>query len=252
MIDLRGKSSIADHLIIASGRSARQVGALGDYVLDKLKAIGHRGAGVEGKENGDWVLIDAGDLIVHLFRPEVRAYYNLEKMWGAPRFRSPRCQNRISPEFLDALFADRRRTCRTGTGAKPVRGLRQTPIAPARPHRGRGKAENAGTAVESQGSGAPSGGDPARRVCRRPRRDRHGAVECYVAGKLEAWRDQGVGELAFLIGGAAGHGHSIRDTADFLWSLGPATWPHLLVRALVAEQLYRGFAILAGHPYHRA
>ncbi len=83
VIDLQGKSSIADHMVIASGRSQRQVLALAEHLLEGLKAAGRR-ASAEGLPHGDWVLIDAGDVIVHLFRPEVRGYYNLEKMWGAP------------------------------------------------------------------------------------------------------------------------------------------------------------------------
>jgi nicotinate-nucleotide adenylyltransferase len=80
-IDLAGKTPIADYMVIASGRSGRQVSALTDHLLEALPRKG-RGA-VEGKAQGDWVLIDAGDIIVHLFRPEIRAYYNLEKMWGS-------------------------------------------------------------------------------------------------------------------------------------------------------------------------
>ncbi|MEM7223588.1 MAG: ribosome silencing factor [Pseudomonadota bacterium] len=81
-IDLAGKSSIADYMVIATGRSQRQVGAMADHLLEKLKAQGVKGVSIEGKQRCDWVLIDAGDVIVHLFRPEVRAFYNLEKMWG--------------------------------------------------------------------------------------------------------------------------------------------------------------------------
>jgi ribosome-associated protein len=82
-VDLVGKSNFADCMIIASGRSARQVGALADQIAQALKQAGLRAPSIEGQEHGDWVLIDAGDVIVHLFRPEVRLYYNLEKMWGA-------------------------------------------------------------------------------------------------------------------------------------------------------------------------
>ncbi|TNE61148.1 MAG: ribosome silencing factor [Alphaproteobacteria bacterium] len=81
-INLAGKSSIADHLVIASGRSQRQVAALADYVVKGLKALGHRDISVEGLEQADWVLIDAADVVVHIFRPEVRNYYNLDKMWS--------------------------------------------------------------------------------------------------------------------------------------------------------------------------
>lgn len=82
VIDLNGKSSIADYLVIASGRSARQVVSMAEHLEHKLKGAGARRVAVEGARQGDWVLIDGGDLIVHLFRPEVRRFYNLEKMWG--------------------------------------------------------------------------------------------------------------------------------------------------------------------------
>ena len=72
-----------------------------------------------------------------------------------------------------------------------------------------------------------------------------------LAARLGAWRDQGIGDIAFLIGGADGHGEAVTQRADLVLSLGRMTWPHLLVRALLAEQLYRAQSILAGHPYHR-
>lgn len=81
-INLAGKTSIADHMVIASGRSQRQVAALAEYVIKGLKALGHKDMVVQGQEQADWVLIDAGDVIVHIFRPEVRSFYNLDKMWG--------------------------------------------------------------------------------------------------------------------------------------------------------------------------
>ncbi len=84
-IDLTGKSSIGDHMVIASGRSHRQVGAIADRVLKRLKEMGYGRVRVEGLPQCDWVLIDAGNVIVHIFRPEVRNFYNLEKMWGADR-----------------------------------------------------------------------------------------------------------------------------------------------------------------------
>ena len=84
-IDIRGKSSIADMLVVASGRSQRHVGALADHVIRKLKEAGAQDLRVEGMPGCDWVLVDAGDVIVHLFRPEVRSFYNIEKIWsGAP------------------------------------------------------------------------------------------------------------------------------------------------------------------------
>lgn len=69
-------------MILATGRSQRQLSSMADHLVEKLKAKGHGHVPVEGQAQGDWVLIDAGDVVVHLFRPEVRAHYNLEKMWG--------------------------------------------------------------------------------------------------------------------------------------------------------------------------
>ncbi|MBY0429841.1 MAG: 23S rRNA (pseudouridine(1915)-N(3))-methyltransferase RlmH, partial [Rhodospirillales bacterium] len=71
------------------------------------------------------------------------------------------------------------------------------------------------------------------------------------ARKLGEWRDSGIAELAFVIGGADGHGEAVRKRADLLLSLGTMTWPHMLARAMLAEQLFRAHAILSGHPYHR-
>lgn len=81
-INLKDKSAFADGLIIASGRSHRHVGAMADHLLRALKEAGHGKAKVEGMPHCDWVLIDAGDVIVHLFRPEVRSFYNIEKIWS--------------------------------------------------------------------------------------------------------------------------------------------------------------------------
>jgi len=81
-IPLAGKSSIADHMVIASGRSTRQVASMAEKLSRKIKEQFHRSPRVEGLPTADWVLIDAGDVIVHLFRPEVRSFYNLERMWS--------------------------------------------------------------------------------------------------------------------------------------------------------------------------
>jgi ribosome-associated protein len=80
-IDLRGKTTIADYMVIASGRSTRQVAAMAEKLVERLKDAFGRTSKVEGKDTGDWVLIDTGDVIVHIFRPEVRDFYQLEKMW---------------------------------------------------------------------------------------------------------------------------------------------------------------------------
>ncbi|MGB8736365.1 MAG: ribosome silencing factor [Rhodomicrobium sp.] len=84
-IDVAGKTSLSDFMIIASGRSQRHVGAIADRLLEKLKEHGVRDTKVEGMPLCDWVLIDAGDVIVHVFRPEARTFYNIEKMWGSEK-----------------------------------------------------------------------------------------------------------------------------------------------------------------------
>ena len=84
-IDLTGKSTIADTMVVTSGRSNRHVGSVADRVIEDLTAAGLATVRVEGMPHCDWVLIDAGDVIVHVFRPEVRAFYNLEKMWATTR-----------------------------------------------------------------------------------------------------------------------------------------------------------------------
>lgn len=83
-IDIQGKSSLGDYMVVASGRSHRHVSAVADHLLKALKDAGLGKARVEGLQSADWVLIDAGDIIVHVFRPEVRDFYNIEKMWLAP------------------------------------------------------------------------------------------------------------------------------------------------------------------------
>ena len=83
VIDLKGKTTIGDYMVIASGRSSRQVVTLAEFLSKDLKQAGVAGIRSEGTSQGDWILIDAGDVIVHLFRPEVRDFYSLEKMWDA-------------------------------------------------------------------------------------------------------------------------------------------------------------------------
>lgn len=83
-IDIAGKSALGDHMVVASGRSTRHVAAICDQLLRDLKNTGQGTAKVEGLAQGDWVLIDTGDIIIHVFRPEIREFYNLEKMWMTP------------------------------------------------------------------------------------------------------------------------------------------------------------------------
>ncbi|MCB9989077.1 MAG: ribosome silencing factor [Rhodospirillales bacterium] len=84
IINLTGQSALADYMVVATGRSSRQVGALAEKLQDRLKSAGVKDVKIEGKDLGNWVVLDAGDVIVHLFRPEVRGFYNIEKMWSMP------------------------------------------------------------------------------------------------------------------------------------------------------------------------
>jgi ribosome-associated protein len=82
IIDLEGRSSLCDTIVIANGRSSRHVSSIADHLARRLKEVGYGTCHVDGLSQGDWVLVDAGDVIVHVFRPEVRAYYDLEGMWS--------------------------------------------------------------------------------------------------------------------------------------------------------------------------
>ncbi|MGE0650752.1 MAG: ribosome silencing factor [Alphaproteobacteria bacterium] len=83
VIDLAGKSAMADYMVIASGRNPRHIGAMAEHLRERIKVLSGRTPPIEGLATADWVLVDQGDVVVHLFRPDVRRLYNLEKMWGA-------------------------------------------------------------------------------------------------------------------------------------------------------------------------
>ncbi|WP_106752599.1 ribosome silencing factor [Pannonibacter carbonis] len=88
-LNIAGKSALADYMVIVSGRSHRHVGAIADHLLRDLKEAGYGNPRAEGQSHCDWVLVDAGDVIVHVFRPEVRGFYNLERMWAADSTETP-------------------------------------------------------------------------------------------------------------------------------------------------------------------
>ena len=83
-LNIAGKSALADYMVVVSGRSSRHVSAICEHLISDLKDDGFRNSRVEGLETGDWVLIDTGDIFVHVFRPEIRVFYNIEKMWATP------------------------------------------------------------------------------------------------------------------------------------------------------------------------
>ena len=91
VIDLNGRNAFTDYMVIGTGRSSRQVAAMAEHLVEKLKAAGMRDLSLEGMRTAEWVLLDAGDVVVHLFKPETRSFYNIEKMWapGAARPGTP-------------------------------------------------------------------------------------------------------------------------------------------------------------------
>lgn len=97
VIDLGGKTSIADYMVIACGTSQRHVGAMTNNLRERLKALGLGTVSVEGETHCDWVLLDAGDVVVHLFRPEVRTFYSLERLWGTPGSAAPAAPAEAAP-----------------------------------------------------------------------------------------------------------------------------------------------------------
>ena len=97
VLDVRKLTSLYDTLIIASADSARQVKALAHHVRDKLKEAGATIIGVEGEETAEWVLVDAGEIVVHIMQPAVRTHYNLEELWGQPKPRKPRARRKAPP-----------------------------------------------------------------------------------------------------------------------------------------------------------
>ena len=105
-IPLEGKSSIADHMVIASGRSSRQVAAIAQHLAERIKKETGRLARIEGLPTADWVLIDAGDVIVHLFKPEVRSFYNLERMWAFGDAPEPAPTPALHPDFAEFDTSD--------------------------------------------------------------------------------------------------------------------------------------------------
>ena len=250
VMSLAGKSSIADYLIIASGRSTRHVGAITEHLRERLKARGGAPR-IEGVPQCHWVLVDADDIIVHLFQPEGARLLQpgeavVGRVAGRPgdgvrTRRALACASRSRRSAACAPAPSRRSmtSMRGGChGPYPcTRWPRRKPRTPA----------NAASARRERcSSSCPSAPSPsALDESGEPLSSRA------FADRLARWRDDGR-DLAFLIGGADGHGEAVLARADLVLSLGAMTWPHLLVRALLAEQLYRAHAILSHHPYHRS
>ena len=185
------------------------------------------------------MLIDAGDVIVHLFRPEVRSFYNLERMWafGDDAGANACIRGRAARRLLLHIVA--RGSIGRGPEAELVdRYLKRV----AWPTKITELPDSGGKIAAA----APRAASPSCST-----RKASSSARVAFAEKLERWRDDGVREARFLIGAADGFDDAERAGADLLLAFGRATWPHLLARAMLAEQLWRATSILANHPYHR-
>jgi ribosome-associated protein len=132
-IDLAGKTSLADWMVVASGRSNTQVAALADRLARAIKESGRPAPGIEGLPQADWVLIDAGDVIAHVFRPEVRQFYNLEKMWGGARPSEPSHPSPEKPAAADVAGSAKPTSVRKASPKKaPVKKASNVADAPAK------------------------------------------------------------------------------------------------------------------------
>ena len=237
-IDLTGKSTIADTMVVTSGRSNRHVGAVAERVLEDLAKAGVPGVRVEGMPHCDWVLIDAGDVIVHVFRPEVRAFYNLEKMW-APARRADGAQAEAAADVAragsSAGLSAAHGPCVSWRMRIVVAAVGRLKQGPERElaERYRKRAADAGRsaglrAFESSKSGkAAPASRPAhdRRIDRdrqhRPRTRRHGDPgrarreheQQRLRRLLQGWRDADRPAVVFIIGGPDGLAPSLREKA---------------------------------------
>ena len=256
--------------------------AIADRLIDDLKEAGGRDIRVEGLRTADWVLVDAGDVIVHIFRPEVRAFYNIEKMWRADHPAAPvasRPDRRFSPDeplgpWRAASFVRARsdgekavKVTVVAVGRLKAGPERELARPLSRPRRAAPDASSASPSTSARSPKARAERRHAARTRRPPRssravpagRDRSSpstsaakpstAAASPTASPMARRRDART--LSFAIGGADGLGPAVLDRADLRLAFGAMTWPHQLVRIMLAEQLYRAVTILSGHPYHR-
>ena len=270
-IDLNGKTSIADLMVVASGRSNRHVGAVADNVVSELKKSGLKDIRVEGQPHCDWVLIDAGDVIVHVFRPEVRDFYGIEKMWAPGRRAArpvklgeldwPSCIGELKHGARHAGYAARGRPDEKGPGNGAR--ARATSSAPNRPAARSACATIEIIEIKESRARMPSKRmleesialanvipDGAVTIMLDERGESLGSADLRRACSRNGATADAGGGLHHRRGRRAGRKPAGQGQANSL-RFGTATWPHQMVRIMLLEQLYRAVTILSGHPYHR-
>ena len=252
-LDVRHLTSVTDFMIIASGRSDRHVRALADAVLERCKAAGCAALGVEGQTTGEWVLLDLGDVVVHVMLPRVRDFYNLEKLWEIENRDRTAQRGRRSPLMhIHILAVSNRPPAWVAQGCEDY--LKRLPGA-ARP-----RIQRLPLARRRRGAGTSHARDEegARMLAVLP--DRAHVVALDVAGsawttaelseRLMGWQ-RGRQDVYLLVGGPDGLAPACLERATERWSLSSLTLPHALVQVVLAEALYRAWTVNQGHPYHR-
>jgi ribosome-associated protein len=248
-------SAMFDRVIIATGDSNRQVKSLAKNVHDKVKEAGGQVIGIEGEEAGEWVLVDLGDIVVHVMQPAVRTYYNLEELWKVvpkrTRKKADRRRRRGMKLIVAAVSQPGRRTGWWPAGPNTRSACRANcrwnciEIKPE--PRSSGK-----TAASHDGARSDPHRCPVAGPCRRIALDERGEAPTtrQLAERLAKWMAGG-DDVAFIIGGPDGLDPRIKNTADETMRLSSLTLPHALVRVILAEALYRAASVIKGHPYHR-
>ena len=281
VIDTSKLSPLFERMIIASAQSTRQTKALSDNVEKKLKALGEEPLSVEGEQSGEWILVDFGEVLVHIMQPAVRAYYNLEELWSAPKRVPRKMQNRSAqrhetrkPDISEAavglrvfsmslcLVAGFMKLLILAVGNKMPSWITEgfNEYAKRMPREAtislieiKPEARNSGkTAAQIMEAEAQRirAALPAAALC--IALDERGATPTtkQLTQQMQDWMQQGR-DVAFIIGGADGLHESVKQQAQQLMALSAFTLPHGMVRVLLAEQLYRAHSLMHNHPYHR-
>ena len=274
LVEIKGKDIVVfntekltdqfSRAVFASGTSNRHTVALAENVKEKVKAAGGSVIGFEGKESGEWVLVDCGDAIVHVMQPQIREYYNLEEVWGAKRVNM-----KIDPEYalpvrktekalrgipvkITIVAVDLRSPAWASTAVEdyltrfPRDWKVELKTVKEEPRHGQSKSDLMAAEADRIRKAIPKG---SLLVTLDERGKDLTTVE--FAKKLSAWQDSGE-SVAFVIGGTDGIDPALKQESRMMIRLSSMTLPHALARVILSEQIYRAWSILNNHPYHRA